>query len=248
MTLTLTLTDNYDGTVTAAGSGTSGATCKVYRGTYAVSGPEYPMTLQGSFVGDSSVTVSGEGYWNWRLDAGIGLSTEEVYFPVHEGGDSVYDRCLTMVADRISSLSLDGVGDRVYVREVPVTDTGLIELPCIVVTDYGQQEDTIGGGSTFDDYAYPVSVVMLDTVSPGSDDPEQRRRGLRWREAIHRACDHQSWDRRVPEVYECEVQPAQVIDPTWEQQYSYRMSGLVVKCQARQLRGTTVGKQAVVTE
>ena len=248
MPLTLTISDNFDATANVTASGTGGGTIRIMRASVAVGGAGSYSEV-GTISGDGSTSINGGGYYNWYLEKTGSATTSTTYFPVLAGGNSVYDRCLTMIADRIKTLDLPSVdSSHVYVREIPVLEDGTMETPCVVVSDYGQQEEVREGTNGQDDYAYPVSVLFIESQSPQGDDDEARRRNLRIREAIHRAIDHIApWDLRVPEVYQCEVRPAEVINADWEQQYSIRASGLVVNCIARQNRGTTLGSAVTLT-
>lgn len=257
MAFIATVTDNLDGTATVVvNAGGSSAGYFVHRAEQAVSSlgsyavPSSPSQGSG-LTGNTTTTFSGSGYFRWKLVAASGGATlaGPEYLPIFEGGDSVYDRCLVMVKDRIAALDLPSVtSGHVYLREIPVLEDGTMETPCVVVSDYGQQEEVRSGTNGQDDYAYPVSVLFIESQSPQGDEEEVRRRNLRTREAIHRAIDHIApWDSRVPEVYQCEVRPAEVISPEWEQEYGVRASGLVVNCIARQNRGTTIGSVVTLT-
>lgn len=235
MALAIAITDNANATATVTVSGSSGGTVQIRRHVYGPDGNEGSEFTVGTRVGDGTLIIAGAGYWNWYAYINGSTYTSEVYVRVTVGGDSIYDRCLDMLKDRIESLDLDGL-DTVYVNKVAPVDIANLDFPCVMLTLADQAEEKVTVENMRDDITYTVSVTILDRIEAA--DNSNRGRFLHWRRRIERAIDNQRWDYRVPTVWKCETRPAQVVasaETTGLPELT--QGGLIVACISREYRG-----------
>lgn len=147
--------------------------------------------------------------------------------------DSLQVRIETAIVSGIQGLALEGLEDENVQRQLVPLDRDLVltALPAVRVSPLGR-EAYDGGTNVSDDIAYPVQVLLIaranqDLASASSGDD-----WLFWREQMSRAFHHQRLSG-VAEVYDCRVEPHDIVVPTaWLKQNLF-VSGLVVWCVAR---------------
>jgi hypothetical protein len=234
MALAHSVADSADGTgVVVTISGSSGGTVTVNKATVSVSAIG-AYSSAGTRTGDGTIGVSGTGYFSWYVSEGA-TTTTPTYQPATDGGDSVWERCLTMVKDRIVTLSLPAITSNTNVKVL--ADLDGLTLPTVIVSPTGESERYLGGPVGRDDVGYPVAVMLLQSTA---DDVEATRaRYLRWRQRVERALHNGKWDERVPEVYTVTVEPAAAIDTGVVSEDRVRLGMLTAVCVARMSRGTT---------
>lgn len=233
MALAIAVTDNEDTTATVTVSGAGSSTVTIKRGVYGVTGTLTDTATVGLIVGDGDVIVAGAGLWGWYAQIGAGTPTSTTYKPITDGGDSVHERCLVMVKDRIDSLELPGLAGGVFIRQMggrPLT----LQFPCIVLTIAGLSETDEGGTNLHDHVGYPIGVQVAERCAATAD--EHRGRHLSWRNRIRNAVNHQHWDLRVPEVWKCVASNGAIISvPETDADLNYRVGLLTINCVAREL-------------
>lgn len=246
MAWTFTVTDEGDNSGATVAVTGSGSAYKVQRQTVAVDSVGSWTDVVSSTSSEATTTVGGTGYYRWRLiDTGTSalvaptnVGVGYYYQPATQEGDSVYERCIVMLKERIEGLNLTMVGGAaVGVYDRQMGNAINIEFPAIILAIAGEAEELLGGSNRSDDYGYPVIIYIAERTAAKAD--ERRARHLFWREQIHRRIDQQRWDLRVPEVWTCRVRTGPVIDiPKTEENQDYRTGSLAVTCVARQQRNT----------
>ena len=233
MALTLTISDNADGTgAVATVAGSSGGSVTINRASVTASaiGSYAPA---GSRTGDGTVSVSGTGYYYWQAVEGSTSSTA-TYKPTTTDGDSVWNRCVTMIADRIKAIPLTTIGSSsVFDKVLNDLDTNV--PPCVVVSPTGESERPYGGPIAHDDTGYPIAVMLVEDVTDNVE--ASRGRFFKWRERIHRVLENQIFDLRVPEVWNVAIEPAPAIATGEIKENRIRMGLLTAVCIARMARG-----------
>lgn len=237
MALTLAITDNANGTGGVATiSGSLGGNVALYRRTVAASSLSIPTQVSSRF-GDGTITgLSALGYYSWYAIEAESITSNTVFQPMTANGDSIYDRCLVMLKDRIDGLQLTTIGGQAvgtYIRQLgSMAD---VSLPCILLMIADQIPELMGGGNMRDIYGYRIAGVIVESTAPESD--ENRDRYLMWHEKVHRRTDQQRWDLRVPELDRVEVQPGPIIaSPKPEDGPLKKFGWIGWRCVARQVR------------
>jgi len=244
----LAVTDlaNGNGAIVSIGAG-SGVDFNVERSEVAVSSyGAWTVVNDDPLSGSGNLTVSGLGYYRWRI---VDAITSAVLAPVVPGylfqtataeGDSVYERCLTMLRDRIEGLGLttkEGTELPIVIRQAGDNNQANISYPCILLGFIDQAESDAGGNSQNYDYAYPVLAQVVERTQWHAD--ANRARYLQWRERIHVRTNQQRWDFRVPEVWKVECKPGAVISaPESKDRLDYREGLLAFQCFARHRKNT----------
>ena len=242
MSLTLTITDNADGTgVSASCVYSGGGTVSLYQATVSASGiGSYTLAATrsstGAFTFSPDVPV---GYYSWYATAGAD-TTLPVRCNATLEGDSVHERCLVALGDRIAALGLTTVGGEavsVFLRQM--NDEANVSYPAFVLSIAGQAEQVVGGNNQDDNLGYLVTVSIAERCKADAD--VHRARYLMWRDRIVRGVANRPgsrWDARIPECWAVNVQPGPVIDvPTTEKQGDYRVGlvSFVFVCRQRRL-------------
>jgi hypothetical protein len=237
--LGVTIQDQANGSgALATVAGSSGGSVAMWRAPVTASAIGTYVSVT-SRTGDGTITVGGTGYYSWYAVEGV-TQTSAVYQPITAEGDSVAERCLVMVKDRIEALSLPGLDSGHVYAKALLGDQLDVEYPCVVVSFDSQAETPRGGTNMHDIVAVNIRVDAIDN-RVGANGDEFRAQALNWRQRISRAIDHSHWDARVPEVMWAEVQPNQVFELSRENTLA-RWGVVTVSCVSRLLRGTTVGK------
>jgi hypothetical protein len=241
MPLGIEVVDNADGTgATVTITGSLGGTVQIRRSAVAVDGPILPAVQVGSTVGNGTTTVAGIGYWNWYAYENIAYYTDEIYVPTTLHGDSVYERCLVMLKDRIDDLGLTTVsGDplNVVIQQAGDNNQTNLSYPCLLLAILGQAEEVGPFDNQRDSIGYPILAQIIERTPWELD--TYRGRMLQWREKIRRRVNNQKWDARVKEVWKVEVLPAPVISvPESERRLVYREGLMLFRCLAVERRNT----------
>lgn len=90
------------------------------------------------------------------------------------------------VADKVRELALAGIGERVFVRDLPILDG--LPTPCVVVSPGSETVDDRGGTNESDDTTYRVIVTLARAATRELDgDRTVARQRAEWRDAVRRA-------------------------------------------------------------
>jgi len=238
VSLTLTITDNADGTgVSASCVYSTGGTVSLYKATVSASGiGSYSVASTRSNTGAFTFSPAiATGYYAWYATAGSDTTTV-VRCNATDEGDSVHERCLTMISDRIAGLNLTNVnGNTLTVYKRQMNDESNVSYPAFILSIAGQPEDILGGNNQEDDIGYNVTVSIVERCAAETD--IHRARYLMWRDRIRAALHNKPgsrFDARVPECWNCIVKPGAVIDiPETKEQADYRYGLLTVQCVCR---------------
>lgn len=240
MALTLSVTDNADGTgVSASCVYSSGGTVSLYRATVAASGiGSYSVVTTRSNTGPFTFSpATAVGYYSWYATAGSDTTTA-VYVNATAEGDSVHERCLTALSDRLSGLQLASVtGTQISIFTRQMNEPTNVSYPALVLSIAGQPEDVLGGPNDRDDFGYNVTVSIAEQCSADAD--IHRARHLMWRDKIRAAIHNKPasrWDARLPECWNCVAKPGPVIDiPQTGEHGDFRVGLLTVQfiCRVR---------------
>lgn len=244
----LAVTDNADGTgaYVEVGAG-SGADFNIERCTVSAgSFGAWSVTNLAPLSGSASVTVTGTGYYRWRVvDANTSAVLVPVvpgylYQPITDEGDSVYERCLVMIRDRVEALGLttkEGTELPIVIRQAGDNNQANVSYPCVLIGMIDQAEGDAGGNNQNYDLAYTVLALIVERTQWHAD--ANRARYLQWRERIHKRVHQQRWDLRVPEVWKVECKAGAVISaPESEKRLEYREGLLACQCFARHRKNT----------
>lgn len=215
---TLTVQDNFNGTVTLTTSGgDAGATHAVKYADAATLG-WVPLT---TISGNASVTVPvdpGTHWWTAVSTVGAESDVLTPFLGIVSGAEtSTYQRILEAVIGELQSLatagSLPGLDSTKIARQDAVFVANLpFDLPGIVVAP-GVNEEQVGGTNARDDFEYPVNVGILDFK--WEKDPNSTYDYLLLRERIRRHFNQRRLalvGENLPEVYKCVVQFEGVLD------------------------------------
>jgi hypothetical protein len=245
MPITLTVSDNQDGSgATAEISGSnSGATNYVW--VAAVSGQLGPgsWVLGGTRIGDgaASLTLAGGYYWAYCVSifAGTTALSNLYYFRASRASDPVLYRCLLATQARIQGLALAGLpGTNILVRKIAGDrdlGSGPQPLPAVQIGPVtNEQMNAAEATNLRDTIVYPVLVAIL--AADNQDLVANFAQYLGWRQAIARAFRNQSLVG-VDEVYQCEIRPGEIISPDAFFRKNLFCSALVLNFLAREPRG-----------
>ena len=150
--------------------------------------------------------------------------------------DSLQVQIETAIVSSIRDLALVGLASENVQRQLVPLDRDLVltALPAVRVGPQGR-EAYDGGTNTADDIAYPVQVLIVARTNQDLSAGSFGDAWLLWREQIARAFHHQRLPS-VSDVYDCRVEPQEIVVPSaWLQQNLF-VSGLLVWCTARRLR------------
>lgn len=238
---TYTYSDQQDGTgVTLAISGGGAgdvhtAYVQAFSGGLGASGT---WSSSGTRTGNGTIDLSltNGHYFGYVTSAGTPGPVH--YFISSSGTESVHFRCLEAVRARILLCDLDGLSDdSIVIRQLPSDrgfDDGTYELPGIVISQIGVENQSPGEGTNHrDDVQYPVTITVL--AGGNQDLVENQEKYLKWREQINRALRNQRL-AGVGEIYRVTVTPGPIVSPNaaWN---NYYHSQLIVRCVSREVRG-----------
>lgn len=245
MTLTLSISDNQNGTggvATIAGS-QSAAMNVVW--VQAVSGelgtgnwsPLASRTGDGAIGIDSAIGY----YWAYCASTLSGSTTISnlCYFQLTQASDPVLYRCLLATQARIQSLALEGLSaDNIFVQTV-ANDRNCApsdsQLPCIQLSPVGREEMHAADATNLrDTVAYSILVAIL--AADNLDQTSGFSQKLTWRQAIARAFRNQPLPG-VDEVFQCEVSPEEVVSAEAFFRRNLLLSALTLRFMTREPRG-----------
>lgn len=238
MALTLTVSDNADGTggvATIAGS-TIGTTNTLYRAAVTGDLGAVSFTSTGTRTGDGTIPITdpASGYYWWYVsnsNAGVVTISNLVYQRFTDATDSVRKRCRDAIVSQLTLLALDGIGSRVFGR--PIYDEQTVSLPCALVTYQDTPDQLRGGTNQRDDRGIPIQVFLLTESGLGADAPDGKY--TLWRQSAERCFINQRLSG-VDEVYTCEIEPAVIFERELPK-YSRVVSAFTVRCVTREVRG-----------
>lgn len=241
-TPTLSVADDGDGsaTVTVAGS-SAGSTNTVYYATWdGTAGPLGSWTSGGNRTGDGTISVaSGTGLFLWYVVSSLNdqsVASDPIYQVVTNGTDAILEQILVAAQSRIRSLSLTDVANAsVIIQKKPANRKfAASDYPAVVIAPLGP-ESMIATSATnkHDDVGYPVAAIVVD--NDNQDQTANRDRNLLHRERIAKAFRNQRLPG-VSEVYTCQIEPGNIIDPSWFDA-GVSISSMVLRFFARENRG-----------
>lgn len=232
MSVSLTVTDNFDGSgATATITGTSGAVNTVY---YARMGANTQFTWQlgGIRTGDGSIVLSIPFgvYIAYLLSGSANVSTV-VYFTVTATAyASIQTRCRNAVQATLALLPIPPAAN-IYQQKWPQDSN--VKFPAALVTIDGVQETEESTLSTLDDVGYPVKIMFVDRQS--KNDSRDLQNYELWRLYAANAFRNQRL-LGIPESKICRIEEYVIVDPN-AREFQYMVSGLTVRCVCRQGRG-----------
>lgn len=248
MPLTLSITDNMDGTgATAAITGSNPASTNTL-GVQKVDGElgGLTWTTAGSRVGDGALALPGlKGFYWGRCDSvfgGVDTLSNLSYFVASDGNDAVIWRAMLAAQARIQGMALSGiVNGSIVIQKEPWERAfgsdriGQYALPGIIICPFGKEQMLPTEGTNVrDDVGYPILVSILASNNQDLSTNNQPLY-LKWREQIARAFRNQ----RLPgilEIYRVAVEPAAISLPA-AFLANYYHSALVLRATSREVRG-----------
>jgi hypothetical protein len=249
MSISLTITDNADGT---------GGTCAFVGSDPASTNAIYVYTLadqlgQCALITSFGSATPGDRSGAFSLAAGhyvfclvstlAGVSTLEAvaYAAITDAADAVQFQILEAVQARLRLLLLSGVeAGSIVVKKLPMQRTikewGL-PMPAILVTPIRETMNPAAGTNLQDDVVFPAMLTIIEADNQEATLSLHLDRHTKWRERIERAFHNQRLPG-VPAVFNCAVEPADAIIPqAWAQ--NLYASAIVLKFTARVPRGLT---------
>ncbi len=221
MALTLTITDNANGTATATISGSAGNTTQVrYWNVGGDLGSAGEGSIGGARAGDGTILMTlPKGYYWFVVVEIVGLAPlligNFVYQNITDGDDAIPEQCLQAVKSRIQSLTLTGIsGSSIDIQIIPDIqslqgDEGVASrLPGILLSGFANEKIS-GGTNTRDDYGYPVTVMIA--AKKGADLEAQRPVFLKWRQQCLLAFNSQRLPG-VDEIHQTTIDPQPVVN------------------------------------
>ncbi len=212
MSWSIAVHDLKDGTGARVDYVGDGATAfRIRRATVAASGYGSYADVGTALTGSGSAIVSGTGYYSWQMvnDGSGSVVAGPVYQPATHGGDSIWERLLVALTDRIAALALheyevlDSFWPNVVAKKF---------VPFISVTP-SNQPPTIGDGEIEDtDILLPAMICVVERFSgPVST---RRPQFLHAVQRLQQSLCHvePNWDYRVPEVYAVRAEPVAIVD------------------------------------
>jgi hypothetical protein len=235
--VTLTVTDLANGngaTVVVADDGlpSGETTWFLKRAVVTAAGAGVYLTLTSGTGPAPGETISGVGYYSWKLTDAFDVTLAGPTFQTTTSeGDSVWNRCLVMVADRITAANLSGL--TVYTKFWPDIDN--MTFPCALVTNTGLQERFASATNLRDDVVYPVSVELGHKLDGNLE--SRWAQALYYRHKLERAFASSRFDERVPEVWLTESEFGPFAEPEAVRDQRMRLGLFTVQCHARVTRG-----------
>lgn len=233
MALTLTMTDQADGTgatATIAGAGVAD-TVTVYTQSFDGDLGAGTWATAGTRVGDGTVdaTLSTGHYFAYCKDADE--VSPVVYFVVTDGVKAVAQQIDEAVQAKLRLIGLDDIdNDRIVIRDV-ATDRNL-ERPCIVVSPIRQVMDPLAGVLHQNDVVYSEQVTIFAADNQANESGAKYKL---WLQQIARAFRDQELTG-VTEVNRCEVVPGPTVPTAYWSDNKY-VGALVLKFTTRETRG-----------
>ena len=218
MALSLTITDNADGTggvATVAGS-TVGSTNTVYYSLFTGVMGAIAWTSLGTRTGDGTISIASPspvplGAYLWRLDSvSGGTQTEANAYQnlTNATTKAVYDRVMDYVVSTITALNLSG-SPTITKMWKPKYIPNVTPMPQIQVVQFAS-ENFPQTMTNRDDIGYPVGIVFLD--SGNQDFTGTISRTLLWRQQVRRCFIGQRMNTVAESVRNLE-EPGQILNP-----------------------------------
>ena len=236
MALTLTITDNGDG---------SGATAAIAGGAAAADNMVFVQPLSdllpaGEELGPEERTGNGAvaldldaghyAAWCLSIDGDDMAVSQLQVFAVTDGTESVFRRILLAVQAKIRLLALTGITSANVVIRSVVTERNLT-YPAVEIAP--GRRTPINGVLNSNDYTYDVIVAIL---AADNQTPDATAAYTAWAEQLGNAFDYQRLSG-VAEVNRCVISPGDAVDRQgWDMN---RFLGLtILKFSTRETRGT----------
>lgn len=165
----------------------------------------------------------------------------------------ILEDLLTLIQTSIVNRGLQGISSSsVLVQKVPRARAqdlpdGATSFPCIVIAPWGAEE-LLDFGTSRDDVVYPIVVGI---VANDQQKDQSKNRGLYfgWRESLRKLFINQPLPNQVTATvngtsyasgmlaYQVKIQPLDIIDRESWQSFGNYVSGMVLKCYSREVRG-----------
>jgi hypothetical protein len=245
MSLTLTITDNADGTggvATIDGTWTGGD-ITLHCGRFDGEIGAVMWFTETDIPGNLSVPIVtpwniGKGhFWAYgeSADGLFGLQ----YFAFTNGNDAVQYQALYAVQSRLRLLLLSGIASSsIVVKKLPVrrlVKELIVAMPAILITPAKGSMNPTAGTNALDDPVYAVLLTIVEADNQDVTVETNLERHTKWHEQIERAFQNQRLPG-VTEIYNCAVEPQEPISlPEWMQQLY--TSSILLKFTARVPRG-----------
>jgi hypothetical protein len=240
MAITLTITDNADdsgGVATITGSAV-GSTNTLYRAL--MTGLEEALTWAsaGTRTGDGTISITGPigNYYLWQVQSdnagSMSVSPVVLQSLTNANYTAVRTRLVDAVVDKLKLLSLDQIGNDVFIRNS--FDDPNVKYPSVVVVRDATPDLYTGGTNVRDDVEYPIQVIFLD-VSDMRDNAPVERWDL-WKERSERAFRNQRI-AGVSEVIKCTVEPSVTMAESLPPIYQKARFSFTLRFTSREVRG-----------
>lgn len=149
---------------------------------------------------------------------------------------TLHERCLEAVVAEIIGLNLQGtsppgnIGNQVFARNIPPAQEK--QMPCIVCTIDGEQEEERDGNFEEIEVAYPVRGYILDRTTLDNADSKARKAYLSWRRLILNHFRRLQVLPGVAEFYNAEVSPRIILDSDLASRpaFQWAVSAFVIWC------------------
>lgn len=242
MALTLSITDNGDGTggvATIAGSD-AGSTNTVYT----MLAGESSWTSRGSRVGNGTLSLSvNSGYYfayvaGTLVSAAPAVSTVAGLLAITSDTQAVYDKLcdeiVSTIQTAITAGTISGVTVAANVSKMWALDDKAKDFPHVFVTPpRGGQEQQSGGTNLRDDWTKPIQVSLVDRChedyTTGFSDATLARERLIRLFANKRLST-------VSELAKVTIQPLPIVQFLVDGAYQYRISAFILGNQTREVR------------
>lgn len=232
MPLTIAVVDDTDGTgATATIAGSSGAVVSVLAGQVSGLVGTIPFAVVATRTGDGTVALPLTTAGMYFAYASVtGATSPLYYFPVSNYALAVATRCRRAVVATIKLLAIPPAAN-VYEQMFP--DESNVMFPNVICTVDGVQETSDVILNNRSDVGRPVKVMISDRADKW--DHSMLPSYELWRQSIVRCFIDQQL-AGVPESKICKIEPYVIVDPN-ARQYQHMVSGLVVRCICREVRG-----------
>lgn len=164
----------------------------------------------------------------------------------------VLEDLLKIIQTSILNRGLQGIGaSNVLIQKVPrarVQDLpNGVTFPAIVIAPWGSEE-MLDFGTSLDDIVYPI-VVGIVANDQTRDQDKNRALYFGWRQSIRRLFQNQALPNQTTATingtsyaagtlaYQVKVVPLDIVDRDQWAQYGNFVSGMILKCSSREIRG-----------
>lgn len=239
MAITLSITDNGDGTGTATIAGSTG-TNTLYKATWTgIGNVQLSWTSVGSRSGDGTIAISGEGFFLFRLENSVDGFSAAVYQPITDTtAKSLVKQLMEAVGTTIRSLSLTGISSvNVLEQWMPrvLRDVEASSLPKVFVCPWDRLSFP-GILTGKDDIGVPIVVVFVAAQNQDQTTNISRNTDWTWKTLSAFRYQQISGISSFYGVYNCIPEVDVQVNPDWFMTGLY-VSAFVLRFITRSPRG-----------